>query len=242
MGGASGGTGGGAGGGAIMPLGPPNQNAMAALGAPRPDFASRIENVTVNVGREAVLECRVNHLGRYKVGWLKAKDQTILALHKRVITHNPRIVVDHEENRYVPDQQRTTLNKLPTEVRRRNFVNEHRLSIHVGAKRARTGMQYVHLPAEFSILHTTVGGWVRGTLVPANKQGFMYSLFFFLISRVWKLKIRPVKEEDRGCYMCQINTEEMKKQIGCIDVLSEFPTNIGGTTRAKHDGYATSGN
>ncbi len=36
------------------------------------------------------------------------------------------------------------------------------------------------------------------------------------------LKIRGVKEEDRGCYMCQINTEEMMKQIGCIDVLSEF--------------------
>jgi len=29
------------------------------------------------------------------------------------------------------------------------------------------------------------------------------------------------KESDRGCYMCQLNTEEMKKQIGCIDVLSK---------------------
>ena len=27
---------------------------------------------------------------------------------------------------------------------------------------------------------------------------------------------------DRGCYMCQINTEVMKKQVGCIDVLSEY--------------------
>ncbi len=41
-----------------------------------------------------------------QVGWLKAKDQTILALHKRVITHNQRIDVDHEagqqkENTYV---------------------------------------------------------------------------------------------------------------------------------------------
>ncbi len=79
-------------------LGPPNHNVLA-VGSLRPDFASRIANVTVNVGREAVLECRVNHLGRYKVGWLKAQDQTILALHKRVITHNSRIDVDHEENR-----------------------------------------------------------------------------------------------------------------------------------------------
>jgi len=35
-----------------------------------------------------------------QVGWLKAKDQTILALHTRVITHNGRIAVDHEESRY----------------------------------------------------------------------------------------------------------------------------------------------
>ena len=34
-----------------------------------------------------------------QVGWLKAGDQTILALHKRVITHNNRIAVTHEDNK-----------------------------------------------------------------------------------------------------------------------------------------------
>nr|CAH7744631.1 unnamed protein product [Callosobruchus chinensis] len=66
---------------------------------------------------------------------MKADDQTILALHTRVITHNPRITVSHDDN-----------------------------------------------------LNT------------------------------WQLRIRQLKESDRGCYMCQINTGEMKKQIGCIDV------------------------
>ncbi|KAG8240125.1 hypothetical protein J437_LFUL007302 [Ladona fulva] len=36
--------------------------------------------------------------------------------------------------------------------------------------------------------------------------------------RTWNLHIRQVKESDRGCYMCQINTNVMKKQIGCVDV------------------------
>ena len=36
-----------------------------------------------------------------------------------------------------PNQQRT-LNKLPTELRRRNFTIKRRLSIQVGAKRAKT--------------------------------------------------------------------------------------------------------
>ena len=46
-------------------FGPPNS--VLAVGASSPEFSSRIENITVNVGREAVLECRVSHLGRYKV-------------------------------------------------------------------------------------------------------------------------------------------------------------------------------
>ena len=33
----------------------------------RPTFAGRIQNVTVNVGKEAVLACPVNHIGKYKV-------------------------------------------------------------------------------------------------------------------------------------------------------------------------------
>ncbi len=70
-----------------------------------------------------------------QIGWLKAEDQTVLTLHKRVITHNPRVRVAHDEQ------------------------------------------------------------------------------------RAWTLRIASVQEEDRGCYMCQINTDVMKKQIGCIDVL-----------------------
>ena len=105
-----------------------------------------------------------------QVGWLKAKDQTILALHKRVITHNARIDVDHEEDR---------------SVGRLAALNELRLGI--------------------------------GRLYRTNESMILTSND----RRIWQLKIRQVQESDRGCYMCQINTEEMKKQIGCIDVLSE---------------------
>jgi len=73
-----------------------------------------------------------------QVGWMRAEDQTILTLHTKVVTHNARISVSH-------DNQRT-----------------------------------------------------------------------------WNLHIRQVKEADRGCYMCQINTSVMKKQIGCVDVHGEW--------------------
>ena len=86
-----------------------------------------------------------------QVGWLKAGDQTILALHKRVITHNSRVSVSHEDNKV--------------------------------ARTAHARLARSRVPAQ-----------------------------------VWKLHLRAVVEADRGCYMCQINTERMKQQNGCLDV------------------------
>jgi len=100
-----------------------------------PEFLGSVHNVTVVVGREAVLSCSVTKLKDFKVGWIKAGDQTILSLHKRVITHNDRIHITHDE-------------------------------------------------------HNT-----------------------------WNLHIKDVRVEDQDCYMCQINTEKMKKQVGCVTVL-----------------------
>ncbi|XP_055375123.1 lachesin isoform X2 [Condylostylus longicornis] len=99
-----------------------------------PEFLGSINNVTYPAGREAILACSVRNLGKYKVGWLRASDQTVLALQGRVVTHNSRISVVFED------------------------------------------------------MHT------------------------------WKLRISKLRETDRGCYMCQINTSPMKKQVGCIDV------------------------
>lgn len=121
-----------------------------------PEFDGTIQNVTYPAGREAVLTCSVRNLGRYKVkddfistyknlnylnfqvGWLRASDQTVLALEERVVTHNARIGVVHED------------------------------------------------------------------------------------MRTWRLRIKQLRESDRGCYMCQINASPMKKQTGCIDVQGKY--------------------
>ncbi len=51
----------------------------------------------------------------------------------------------------LPNQQRT-LSKLPTELRCRNSVNKHRPSIQMGAKRAKTCVQCVHIPTELPLV------------------------------------------------------------------------------------------
>jgi len=40
--------------------------------------------------------------------------------------------------------------------------------------------------------------------------------------KTWLLHIREVRESDRGNYMCQINTDPMKSQIGYLEVVGSF--------------------
>lgn len=65
----------------------------------KPRFLGQIQNITVNLGREAVLECHVSLLGKYQLAWLKANDQTILTMHTSVVTNNERVAVDNEDQR-----------------------------------------------------------------------------------------------------------------------------------------------
>ncbi|XP_055854335.1 igLON family member 5, partial [Episyrphus balteatus] len=100
-----------------------------------PKFSAPIANVTVPVGRDAVLTCLVHELVSYKVAWLRVDTQTILSIQNHVITKNHRIGISHTEH------------------------------------------------------------------------------------RIWQLRIREVSESDRGWYMCQINTDPMKSQVGYLDVV-----------------------
>lgn len=64
-----------------------------------PRFGESIQNVTVAAGREARLSCIVDNLGSYRVGWLKVDSQTILTLQNRVVTHNARVTLTHDQHR-----------------------------------------------------------------------------------------------------------------------------------------------
>jgi len=39
-----------------------------------------------------------------------------------------------------------------------------------------------------------------------------------VVNGTWSLHIRQLKETDRDCYMCQINTSPMISQLGCLDI------------------------
>ncbi|XP_066140748.1 neurotrimin-like isoform X1 [Euwallacea fornicatus] len=101
-----------------------------------PMFVQPIENVTVSIGRDAILKCVVQNLNTYKVAWLRVDTQTILTIHSHVITKNHRIAVNHVEQ------------------------------------------------------------------------------------KTWYLHIRDVQESDKGWYMCQINTDPMKSQVGYMNVVA----------------------
>ncbi|XP_064212175.1 neurotrimin isoform X6 [Tribolium castaneum] len=64
-----------------------------------PRFAEPIPNVTVTVGRDALLACVVDNLRAFKVAWVRVDTQTILSIHHNVITQNPRISLSYNDHR-----------------------------------------------------------------------------------------------------------------------------------------------
>lgn len=58
-----------------------------------------IGNISIAAGREAIFNCEVNSTGKYNVNtvaWVRAEDQTILSIGTKVVTHNNRIYVSHD--------------------------------------------------------------------------------------------------------------------------------------------------
>ncbi|XP_050700995.1 neurotrimin-like isoform X2 [Eriocheir sinensis] len=64
-----------------------------------PRFLKDVPNITVTVGRDALLPCTVEQLRGFKVAWVQVDTQTILTIHKQVITRNPRIALLHNDHR-----------------------------------------------------------------------------------------------------------------------------------------------
>ncbi|SPP82317.1 blast:Lachesin [Drosophila guanche] len=64
-----------------------------------PRFAEPIANVTVSIGRDALLACVVENLKGYKVAWVRVDTQTILSIHHNVISQNSRISLTYNDHR-----------------------------------------------------------------------------------------------------------------------------------------------
>ncbi|XP_072929196.1 lachesin-like isoform X2 [Epargyreus clarus] len=64
-----------------------------------PRFAEPILNVTVTVGRDALLACVVDNLRGFKVAWVRMDTQTILSIHHNIITRNSRISLSYNDHR-----------------------------------------------------------------------------------------------------------------------------------------------
>ncbi|XP_014292759.3 lachesin [Halyomorpha halys] len=64
-----------------------------------PRFAEPIQNVTVTIGKDALMACVVENLRNYKVAWVRVDTQTILSIHHHVITQNPRVSLSYNDHR-----------------------------------------------------------------------------------------------------------------------------------------------
>ncbi|XP_050600377.1 lachesin-like [Bombus affinis] len=149
-----------------------HQDSSTATG---PVFIAPVGNQTAAIGREVVFSCCVRNIGKYKVGWLRASDQTILSVHTRTVTHNARISVSYETSG-------------------------------CSGSGATSGNAF----------------GVTGSSQATEE----------VVNGTWRLHIRQLKESDRDCYMCQINTSPMISELGCLDILVPPDIVYGGDTSA----------
>ncbi|XP_054706544.1 lachesin-like [Uloborus diversus] len=74
------------------------QNHSVAHLAKLPSFAEPISNITVPVGREAILQCTIDDLDNYKVAWIKVDTETLLSYHTYVIPRDSRLKVSNSNS------------------------------------------------------------------------------------------------------------------------------------------------
>lgn len=73
---------------------------VQAFGMMTPSFAENVPNITVVAGKDVVLPCIVDNLEHFKVAWVRVDTQTILTIHTKVISRNPRVGLAQSSKRH----------------------------------------------------------------------------------------------------------------------------------------------
>ncbi|KAH0822325.1 hypothetical protein GEV33_000466 [Tenebrio molitor] len=165
----------------------------------QPEFAEPIVNLTIPMGRDATFRCLVHHLGGYRrsraIGsspFLNNDNNGGVRAHSGQYRCHPGrmgLVPDRLGRASVPHQMSGLMKSSATA----------RSSTDVGWVKADTkAIQAIH---DHVITHNP------RVSVSHNDHS------------TWNLHIKNVQEEDRGQYMCQINTDPMKSQLGYLDVV-----------------------
>lgn len=110
---------------------------------------------------------------------------------------------------------------------RNNHEGEPKFSQHIKNVSAVIGKDAV-LSCYVEALGMFKVGWMRSdqTVLSVGKmvtQNTRYSVNHE-DSNKWSLRIHNVRESDEGCYLCQINTQPLLKQSGCIQL--QYPPDI----------------
>ncbi|XP_063980624.1 neurotrimin-like [Diachasmimorpha longicaudata] len=192
-------------------------------GASPPEFKAPITNLTVALGRDAIFTCLVDHLGGYRVGWVKADTKAIQAIHDHVITHNPRVSVSHSDH--------STWNLHIKGVQLED-AGLYMCQINTDPMKSQTGMLSIEVPPDFVAEETSgdvsirEGGQVkltcRATGVPSPQinwhredgQDIVIRDATFLPTdqklkaktvskhRGEELRLTKVSRNDMGAYLC----------------------------------------
>uniref|UniRef100_A0A182WZ95 Ig-like domain-containing protein n=1 Tax=Anopheles quadriannulatus TaxID=34691 RepID=A0A182WZ95_ANOQN len=165
---------------------------LANVSAFEPDFVYPLENVTVAKGRDATFTCVVNNLGGYRVSG-EATPARVCIRFRREIWY-----------RFFPDFS--------------GFVFCLLLA-------AAAAVMPYDLPSWDNHANVMQVAWIKADAkaILAIHEHVITNNGRLSVTHndynTWTLVIRNVKMEDRGVYMCQVNTDPMKMQTAFLEVV-----------------------
>lgn len=149
-----------------------------------PRFVEPINNVTVDVGKDATFTCVVSQIQGYRVGWVKANTKVIQAIGTHVITHNPRVSVSHDESR-----RRWMLHITRAEL---EDTGPYMCQLNTDPMKSQMGFLEVVIPPDIDDMESTVDGTLGdGRLFNDNTAVDMVGL------------VQGVEDKNRCCQECK---------------------------------------
>ncbi|XP_027846685.2 lachesin-like [Aphis gossypii] len=203
-----------------------------AIDSRRPWFPEPVPNVTVIVGKDALLTCVVQDLHNFKVAWVRVSTQTILSIHHRMVTENARITLSYNDHRtwflHIRNVQETDRGWYMCQINTEPMTSQKGyLQVVVPPKviEEESSMDLIVKEGSDMVLQCKAQGYPEPYIMWRREDGLDINYNGITVNVIdgEKLMIRKVSRLHMGSYLCVASNGVPPTRSKRINVTVHFP-------------------